>query len=160
MRAWIAWLFLFLFLAFAASLAGCGCITGDDDDDDSDADDDDDSGDDDDDDSADDDDDNDYDCEDPDQSAACENQAQAGFDACDDDCYENADCITSCSAACDVQFYYDNAACACDGSSWQDLMLCLAVCWQDLADCYDANSCTDVNCSDPWQTCHDTCQYG
>ena len=154
MKAQFAWLVLFLSIAMLTSSIGCGCFDDDDDDDDSDSDDD--AADDD---AADDDaSDDDYDCEDEDQIGECVQVVETTFDECGNDCWENAECYDSCQADCDADAYAGEAACYCDGSSWQETMLCLEICFRDLADCLDANDCTDPGeCEEAWQPCWDDC---
>jgi hypothetical protein len=159
MTARLAWLILFLCVVFLTSLIGCEAC-GDDDDDDSDSDDDDD--DDDDSDGDDDDDNDDYDCENEDQRQECRYALDPAYNECLDECWDISGCNESCEFYCDAESYAAEAACECDGSSWQESMLCLEPCFRDLADCYEANACddTDEECYDAWQICWDDCNYG
>ena len=162
MKARFFWLILILCMAFFGSLYGCEAC-GDDDDDSTD--DDDDSTDDDDDSDGDDDDgddDDDFDCEDEDQKQDCIYALDPAYNECLGECWDISGCNESCEFYCDADSYAAEAACECDGSSWQKTMLCLEPCFRDLADCYEANNCTDPGeqCYEAWQPCWDECNYG
>lgn len=147
MKVLLAWLILLLIASFTVTAIGCSCSDEDDDDDDDNDDDDAD------DDAAD-------DC-DLDKKSQCENDAQTAFDACDDDCWENADCIWSCSNRCDADFYDYWYNCEIDaGCDSNERLPCYEDCWGNLADCMDATNCEDAdgNCSEEYDNCYDICE--